>query len=353
MSDITISFSQIAAFLRCRYFWDMSYRRRITRYILRVPMDKGSAIHHGVSRAWRLLARDQRKGLIRRSLLAYKKRATTAIEEWHAKWIEEHSEGVNDQELQDVKNLVEQARSIAKMLIDEIDFTNWRIIWYRGKPLIERELMIKMRGWKGFRTFPDLVAEDREMGGVWVLDWKSRSQFLDVSAEEVNLQFATMQHVLKRLRIETSGSIDFQIKNTPPSEPKRNKDGSMSRARVATTWPIYRQALIDDGLNPEDYTEMEDKLDVPFTLLNRHYRSPAEVDAIWRQIVRPAADAMLDSPTIIRSMSYMNCNGCWGRQFCLGELRGEDTEFMLQTSYLDKSNPRERIRIDPAEMEIS
>ncbi len=350
--DVTISYSQISAFLSCRYFWDLSYRRRIRRYTVKVPFEKGTAVHTGVAAAWRLLALDQREGKVRKSLLIYKRRACSSIEAWHRKWEREHSVGMNDQELEIMAGIVEEAREIAMMIITEINFGSWRILWYKNKPLIERELIIKVPGWKGFRTFPDLVAEDMDMGGNWVMDWKTRSQFLDISAEEVNLQFASMQHVLKRLRIETEGSIDFQVRSKPPSIPKRNKNGSMSRSRVATTWTIYKAALKDAGLKVSDYAEMEEKLDVPFTLLNRHYRSNDEIMRIWKGIILPAADEMRgDDVSTTRSMGYMNCNGCWARQFCLGELRGEDTEFMLKTSYVDKDRPRKRIKIDPGEVE--
>lgn len=354
MTDsITISFSQIASFLRCSYFWDLSYRRRIARYTVHVPFEKGSAIHVGVAAAWRLLAGHQRAKRKFKTLVPYRNCAVQAINRWHKKWMSEHGKFMNDQEIGTMEQLVDDAKGVAKMVIDSIDFMSWRVLWYKGKPLIERELMIPLRGWKGFRTFPDLVAEDLEYGGNWVVDWKSRSAFLDDSAEEVNLQFATMQFVLGRLKISTSGSIDFQVKSTPPADPKKNKDGSMSRARVATTWEVYRKALVKAKLNPKDYAEMEVKLDVPMTKLNRHYRGAKELNAIWREIVRPAADQMCNSPAVIRSMGFMNCNGCWARQFCLGELRDEDTNFMLKTTYVDKDHPLKRVKIDPEEMGVS
>jgi hypothetical protein len=351
--SLTVSFSQISTYLKCRYRWYLEYKRRIRRYFVIPAMDLGWLVHAGIAQAWLYYAKTV-KAKKRWHLPGSQRAAKRAIKKGYDDWLDQYGEKQNTEELKALAEVYQTALIITRNAIIELDLPSWDVLWYNGKPLIEMELIvdIDIPGWKGLRTFPDLVAKDKKYGGNWVIDWKVRKQFNPLDAEEVNLQFAIEQAVLGAHGVSTVGSIMYQIKATPPAQPKLNQDGSMSRVRIATTWDVYAKALADVGLNLKDYAEMKEKLDVPFYQLQRHFRGEQEIGAIWRQIVIPTAKEMTKRRRPIRNMGHMNCNNCWARKFCLGELRGEDTDFMLRTTYIDIDDPKKRILLDPEEFDL-
>jgi hypothetical protein len=249
------------------------------------------------------------------------------------------------------------AVDISIKALTDIRLERFRVLTLNRKPLIEQSLTCKMpksSGWKGFHFTVDLAVEDLEVGGNWILDYKVRKQFTPVDAEEVNIQFPCYQHGLAENGIETIGSIMYQILSKPPSQPSLNKDGSMSRAKIATTWPIYRAALVANGLDPRDYLEMQAKLDTAFSRETREPRAEKVVETIWNQLVVPAAMSMAVgmAPTPRTGMfnGAITCNGCWARAFCLSEFRGDDIDFLLSTDYVDQLNPKERILLNPGDV---
>lgn len=347
IGELTNSRSQIHEYLNCGYRWDLSYRRGIQSARLREAMDMGTANHRAIKHAIGLYVTDP-KGY--RSPTLHNKALLTGLREWEKEERQMRGKYLRTEDVKLMKDISHEAMGIAKRALELIELPLWEVAIWKGKPLFEVEVITKLPPWKGFRTIPDLVARLRRErnSGFWLIDWKGRSSFESDDAEEINLQFATMQHVLEIEAPKTpiEGSILWQIKDQAPREPSVNKDGSVSRAGIVTDWPTYLRVLRRQGQDPADYQEMKEKIEQIewFRALKQH-RTSEECRAVWDQIVVPASKAMAGpSPQTIRKWLYLpfSCKGCWAKDFCLAELRGEDTELLLETDYMDTRRPRKR-----------
>lgn len=354
IEDLTVSRTQILDYLNCGYRWDLSYRRGIQGALVREAMDLGSATHHGVKQAVTQYALGK-KWTPKVARLATKYGANSWVES------EKQARGkfLTEEMTEQLHALRDEGATIAEEALDHFGLHEWEIAMWKGKPLLEVELIVPLKPWKGFRTIPDLCARPRKEGRrapFWLIDWKARAQFESDDAEEINLQFATMQYVIERVipEISIDGSILWQVKSKAPTWPKLNKpakDGTpvMSRALIATTWEVYKKALIEAGCKPEDYEEeMRPKLEtIEWYRSIKQHRTSEECKAVWREIVVPAARRMATDPQVIRRWVHQpfGCKGCWARSFCMAELRGEDTEFLLQTDYMDTRKPRKKLEM--------
>lgn len=347
LSERTTSRSQILDYKNCGYRWDLGYNRGIAATRLSEKMDMGSAVHMGIKYA------------VHHYASAPPKRTTTArwpsqfasVQKGVAAWAKETrerlSEYLTDQHEEEIKVISNDAVGIALKALESINLPDWEVALWQGKPVCEMEFITPLAPWKGYRTIPDLVARERcdgKKAPYWLIDWKTRGSFESDEAEEINLQFATMQYVMFReTNIRIEGSLLWQVKAQVPRRPEQNKDGKMSRAAIVTDWPTYSAALVDAGLNPIDYVDMKEKIGLVewFRTIKQH-RSMGECISTWEQIVEPTARRMATDPDVTRRFTHQPfaCSGCWARAFCLTELRGEDTEFLLETDYMDTRRPR-------------
>lgn len=349
VSELTISRTQILDYLNCGYRWDLNYRRGIESTKLRESMDVGSAVHMAIRYAVVRYANFGGTKWTARQEETAVAMGTKAWAEGEVKW---RGEYLTLQQEEEIRAIEADAQGIALKALQMIQLPEWEVARYnRDTPFCEVEVVTPLPPWKGFRTIPDLVARRRSDGKkapFWLIDWKTRGSFEDDDAEEINLQFATMQYVLaKELpAIPIEGSILWQVKSAQPRTPTLNKDGSMSRAAIVSDWETYKRALVEAKLNPADYADMKDKLaQVEWFRAIVQHRTHHECEKIWLDIVCEVAERMALDPQVIRRWSYtpFACKGCWAKEFCLAELRNDDTEFLLQTDYMDTHNPRERL----------
>lgn len=233
----------------------------------------------------------------------------------------------------------EQALDITNRAIDwlEIREGRWETIELEGQPLVE--LALEMPLWDlraSYKGVIDWVARDTETGKIHLIDFKTRGRFNRPDAEETNLQLMSYMFMLTHYGVNVDTASIIQILTKLPSQPKLNKDGSMSRQKITTDWSTYRAALVDAGLDPADYEDMREKLDGEFFDLIPLYFSHEEVFAAWHEIIRPAIRSILvESNMWLRSMSTWNCKYCAYREPCLASLRGHDMEGLLDM-YFDR-----------------
>lgn len=356
ISELTVSRTQILDYLNCGYRWDLSYRRGIASTKVREKMDLGSAVHRAIKHGIAAYVALGQKG---KTIASWNpKIAATATaagaREWSKEEVETRGKFLTEEMAIQIRALEEEGIAIARRALEHFRLEEWEVATWKGQPLFEVEMIVPLKPWKGYRVIPDLVARPRHEGRrapFWLIDWKSRDSFESDDAEEINLQFATIQYVMAQVApdIYVDGSILWQVKSTAPKWPKTNKDGSMSRALIATDWETYSRALREARLNPADYEEdMKPKLGAIewFRAIKQH-RTIRECRAVWREIVVPAATRMATNPQIIRRWVHQpfGCSGCWSRDFCMAELRGDDTEFLLSTDYMDTRNPRKSMEM--------
>lgn len=349
-----LNVSQIYEFSRCRYRFNLGTMLRIQpRAVMRAP-DLGSAVHAGMEAVFRELADASRFGVpFSRENAAVHSGA--AIQQYIRSQIDLRG-GIEKTPVEEVAALHEIETEAIRVLerqvrIFEVD--RWEVVLHpeTGEPLIEAAVQVPMDldPWEGFHATIDIVLRDRRNSGiVLVADYKVRKAFTPPDSEEVNFQQIVYQHVLRQIGVETDGTMMWQIKSSAPAVPKLNKNGTMSRSRVATDWATYRDELIRNGLDPEDYRgEMEPKLDVQFERQDIVVRSPEVASRTWEEIVLPAAREIgalytgeVPGPEMYRHMGPYNCKGCWARDYCNAELHGEDPNHLLTTQYIDFKSER-------------
>lgn len=342
-----VNLSQLTEWFRCRYRWHLSNRRHIARREVHPAMDLGSAVHAAIAAVFRCHAEFSKPALTAAKLKKLRAALQEGLKTYRKEWVEEHGVESNGDVTAQLDEIQAKAAVLAWRAIEKLDLARWEVIWLDDVPLIEQKLSMPFLDGVPFYGTKDLVAKDRKEGGIWVLDWKVREALQPVENEEVDLQIPAYQNLLQHHGIVTTGGIKLQIRAEEPKIPSRNKDGSMSRQRIATTWEVYEAELIKHGLDPKDYAEMRQKLDVEFFRLDKIYRNQASLVLIWEKVILPMARLFVKSKSQVRNMNSWNCRGCWAREFCLAELLGEDTDFLLETNFIDLDDPRARMILRP------
>jgi hypothetical protein len=320
-----LSYSQISTWMACRHRWFLQYylglRRREPSYSLTL----GDVVHRSLA------------GYLSGQELDYR----AACDRWVSEALEGLPEGLRDETaistFEDVRSL---AGGLVERALSVIESQNWETLLVGDRPGVELELMAPLEGFDGFAGHLDWLAIERHTGRVWLVDFKVRGRFSSPSYEQLNLQHSVYHHLCGMHGIRVDGTVTFEIRADLPSRPRLNKDGTMSRAATATDWFTYRAALVDAGLDPEDYADMREKLEsTRFYQLLQEWR-PAETSArVWERIVLPAsreiaaARAHLDEGTIPpflwRSAGSWNCSSCSVQTVCFGAIQGYDVRPLL------------------------
>ena len=334
-----LSFSQISTYLRCRQGWWYTYQENLVPRMDARPLSLGSAVHIGLATALRehhygrMLVEDGvRKG----------------VESWKEQ--ELAREDLFEEEIEATHQVATDAEQIAIRTLRKLPIDEWEtVIDPAGIPMIEYYFTILLKGWGGFHGYIDWVGWHKPTDQIWLVDWKVRKSFQPHEAEEVNLQNAAYQYaIFQVLRKLPVGTITFQISDKPPAKPRLNKDGTMSRALIKTDWETYKAALLEAGLNPDDYLDMAEKLStVEFFRPVKEYRTLDTVRRVWEGIIEPTAREIRSNKIVVRNLGHRTCNGCAYRQLCLAELGGGDAEYIRETHYrsradvVDKSQGKE------------
>lgn len=347
-----VNLSQLQEWLRCRYRWELKNRRHIERRGTHRPMDLGSAVHAGIAGAVRRFASYEKPQLTQKQWGYIQSALLVGINTWANDWKTQRGE-IDAEAQAQLDEITYTAHGIAWKAVQDMDLPRWQTLRFKGEPMVEIKLTCDFLPGVPFYGTPDWVVKDRQHGGNVVVDYKIREALQPPEHEEVDLQLPAYQMLLLKNGIPTVGAIKYQIRAQVPRQPEMTKKKQMSRQRIATTWPIYKAALLAHGLDPKDYREMEQKLDVEFFRVDRLYRNDFVISSIWDDIILPLGQLFVKSKTQVRHMHFMNCNGCWAREFCLAELRGEDTDFLLETAYVNTDSPRAKIAMRPEDFNFT
>ncbi|HOB43940.1 MAG TPA: PD-(D/E)XK nuclease family protein [Bacillota bacterium] len=335
-----LSFSQISTYLRCRQEWWYVYQENLVPRVDARPLSLGSAVHMGLATA----LREYYYGT-----MPVEDGVRKGVESWKER--ELARDDLFEEEIEAIHQVGADAEQIAIRTLRKLPIDEWEtVVDPAGIPMIEYHFTIPLKGWGGFHGYIDWVGRHKPTDQIWLVDWKVRGSFQPYEAEEVNLQNAAYQYAIFRiLRKPPVGTITFQISDKSPAKPKLNKDGTMSRALIKTDWETYKAALLEAGLNPDDYLDMAEKLStVEFFRPAKEYRTLHTVRQVWKGVVEPTArEIRRSNKIVVRNLGYRTCNGCAYRQLCLAELSGEDagyireTHYRLHTGMIDKFQEKE------------
>lgn len=197
----------------------------------------------------------------------------------------------------------------------------------------ETPLKIGNRVWI-FKGRLDLLIRDTE-GLLWLVDHKTASQIpQSTSFHSMDPQLMMYPWAAERsLGIHISGVIYNYVKSRPPTIPKLNKDGSISRRKVSTDYPTLFRFLKESGYDPNDFREILIPLRKKSNFLRR-YKLPRE-STVTREIVldQLATVKRIDeTKRFVRNITR-DCVRCPYHDLCRSELNGFDTKIMRKTNF--------------------
>lgn len=334
-----LSHSQIADWFTCRFKHSLRYKHRIKPREKPESMELGILVHEGISAGIRghvpFHADGPRIATERINEIVAEKRANTSPDDEFGMAM-----------LENLEDMAEKAIQITHRVLRDLDLDQWETIQIPMKtveiqngekitfhePLIEKSLVTSIEGWDGYIGIFDWVAKDLRDGTVWLVDFKVRGSLQADETEESNLQAMSYLKILADHGIHVDGVLIYQVLSKVPAEPKINKDGSVARSKIATTWAVYQQTVLRQGLNPDDYMDMKAKLDTEFFRETRILMTPEQVERAWYHIIVPAASD-IGKGVAYRSLSNWTCKGCVYREPCLAQLQGYDVSSILEEKF--------------------
>ena len=321
-----ISVSQIQTFLSCKKRWEYGYIEGITPRVERSYLTIGKLCHKGMQVAMTGIwkggrweeARDQ---------------ALKAIDDEWAKYMEVTP--FLNEELPEMDQMLLDAKSIFTQALWEFQPWKYEVLTLsdKGKPIPALELHFKVPcpPTKGLHGYIDAILRDKETGFVWCTDYKFRKSLSPDEDEASNIQNAVYSYACAKMGVDITGTMTWQHLNTPASDPQILKDGKVSRAKIKTTWKHYKDFLVANGEDPEDYAEMEEKLaEIEWFRPTLEYRNVDTVVKVWTECILPVARAIKQAhgknAVNYRSLYPLNCRLCQYSSLCQAELRDYDAE---------------------------
>ena len=331
-----LSYSQIATFLSCRHRWYLTYYLGLHPPASPTPLVLGDIVHQAI-------ANNLQHG--------------TPVDTFISTHIQTLLPSLESHMVDAADELATLAIICTHRALSHIHASGWLPLEISPDvKAIELELTTALSTAPAFEHFAshiDLIAHHPATGRNWLIDYKIRGRLSPniLTMEQVNLQAMIYACMSAFHGIPLTGTGTLEVLAQLPATPKLNKDGSMSRAQIATTWPHYEQHLKQHFLNPKDYQDMRIKLSsLEFTRITTEFRPPELLNHVWQKIVLPTAELISDiilsldsyfDPTlsphqqfdsrIQRSLGHFQCNGCSQRDVCLAGLYDRDIHSLVST----------------------
>lgn len=341
-----ISVSQLQTFLSCAKKWSYNYIDNLTPRVDRAYLTIGKLCHKGMQVAMQTAWKDQRSGLCTdyRTTGRWKSWMDAGINAIGDEW-REYMESVPllDEEIPDIEQMYYDALSVFTQAYEE--FQPWKYmvetVVRDGKeyPALELHFKVPCSQTKGLHGFIDAILTDIETGFTWCTDYKFRRSLSPDEEEAFNIQNAVYSYACSKMGIQITGTMTWQHVNTPAADPVVLKNGTVSRAKIKTTWGHYEQFLMEHNQDPDDYEEeMIPKLaDIEWYRATYEYRNPITVERIWNTCVLPVARKIklahgknaVNHP----SLYPWNCKMCQYQSLCQAELRDYDVDAIRQREY--------------------
>lgn len=336
-----ISISQVQQYMKCPKSWAFNYIDKITPRVERPYLTIGKLCHVGMAAAFAERFRQQITGEEDRDAISMA--GGKALMDEYFSYMD--SNDFLPEELPEQQQNCDAAVEIYLNALERVDPMKYYVMGMDMlTPMIEFHFIVPCAGSKGMHGYIDAVLIEIATGDVWSVDWKFRSQMSSDAEEPFNLQNAVYNYALAKMGIHVTGSLTWQHLNSAPARPTLNKNGTMSRAKIRSTWDTYKNALIAAGLDPEEYREeMEDKLsDIQWDKVNKEYRNDLTLQQTWDKIIVPVSWQIASKrKKLTYAMFPWNCKICHYNPICLAEIRGYDVDFIKENAYAPKPDRRE------------
>lgn len=326
-----VSVSQLQTFMSCPKKWEYNYVEELSPRVERSYLTIGKLCHKGMQTAMTIKWQNDRgcsnystEEILCSSLLAMDL-------EWD-RYVEETP--LLDEEMPDMEQMRQDARSVFEQAFWEFNIDKYEVLSVSNgvidMPALELHFVVPCAGSKGLHGYIDAILKDKETGFTWCTDYKFRKSLSPDEEEAFNVQNAVYSWACHKMGIDITGTMTWQHVNIPASEPIMLKKGTVSKAKIKTTWEKYRSFCIENGVDPDPYEEeMRMKLaDIEWFRATYEYRNLETVKNIWENVVIPASRAVAKAwkSKNQRHLYPWNCKMCQYQSLCQGELRGYDTD---------------------------
>lgn len=329
-----VSVSQLQTFLSCKKKWEYNYIQNLKPRVERSYLTVGKLCHKGMQTAMQCMWEGN----------SWEEALKLGLEAMDKEW-EKYMLNTDllPEETPDMVGMLEDARSVFSQAFKEFEPWKYEVLTVgknrKGIPTLELHFKVPCLPTKGLHGFIDAILRDKETGFVWCVDYKFRKSLSPDGDEAFNIQNAVYAYACAKMGIDITGTMTWQHVNVPAVNPTVLKDGKISRAKIKTTWDVYRKFCEDNGQDPEDYQEeMEEKLgDIEWFRATFEYRNAETIDRIWQECVIPVAKSVYSAhnrnANNYRSLYPWNCKMCQYQSLCQGELRGYDTNSIIDREY--------------------
>lgn len=330
------SVSSIISNSKCTQHYDLKYNRRISP-IVQNPGKRllGTLVHIGLAEAMRSYWGNSLPPFDVGSHQRARENAFQAMTDYMQKEVYTKLTGVYD--IVEYNELAFNAEILVENTLDHINIpANYTIYSVDGEPVVEYYFRQNIdEDGNQFSGVVDVLLEDIHTGELVVLDWKTRASFTSYEDELLSTQNAVYQYIMSHI-IEKpiARSIVYQIRSKIPSTPKLNKNGTMSRSKVSTTWEVYKRALLENGLNPVDYEDMQQHYEAQedkFFNVVDITRTELSQAIYWNNIHKHISNIQ---SVLNPAMAFGTaCQGCEFRSWCTAQVSGLDPQDLLGEIY--------------------
>lgn len=351
-----VSISQLQSFMSCPKKWEYGYMENLTPRVERPYLGIGKLCHKGMEMAmrhkWRLNTDypDSNPDMVQKEAQAV---GLYHIEQEWKKYMADNF--FLDEEIPEQERILSDAQSIFSQAFAEFDPQRYEVLTvYRNgepEPALELHFVVPCADTAGLHGYIDAILSDTETGNIWCTDYKFRKSLSPDEEEAVNIQNVVYTWACHKMGINVTGTMTWQHVNTPASNPSILKNGSVSKARIKTTWEHYKVFCLSHGIDPAPYEdEMKEKLsDIEWFRPTIEFRNGLTVKNMLEQVVIPAAHDVAVARTAHaknrRNLYPWNCKMCQFKDLCQAELRGHDADFLRDTEYT--ARPVKRREDDP------
>lgn len=200
---------------------------------------------------------------------------------------------------------------------------------------VETPLRVDGKYWV-FKGRLDLLVEDED-GLLWLVDHKTASTIPPATAfHAMDPQLMLYPWAAKiQFNLDIAGVIWNYVKSKPPTIPKLNKDGSLSRRKVATDYPTLYSFLKRNNYDPNDFKHILVPLQKRSDFLRR-YKMPRE-KVVTKEVLLDVLSTVKridDTNRFVRNVTKDCARMCAYHDLCRAELNGFNTARMRDTDFI-------------------
>jgi hypothetical protein len=193
-----------------------------------------------------------------------------------------------------------------------------------------------------FVMYYDSVVKDPQKNK-WLLERKSHKNIPENDFIYTDMQTNLyLWAIEKKKGLKLSGIVWDYICSKAPSVPKLLKNGTLSKADIATTWELYLKRIKELKLDPKQYYDMRTKLNEKTLEFYKRVKVPRKtslINQLLKEFTETAVEMSNYDGCYPRSITW-TCDHCSFKDVCTGELRGLDMSSLIEAKFKPKEFDR-------------